>query len=269
MRLVRLAVLLIFWPLFFAAALLLHSLLFVSGSRRRWRSMSRVINRNFAAFVRTLLNIKVRVEGEAKGAESGGHCIVTNHMGYIDGIVLGSLFPIIYVSKKEVRGWPWIGQWTALCGTIFIDRQRKEKIPLLVAEMAEKLDQKANVLLFPEGTSTNGDRLLPFQSALFAAPLRARAPILPVTLSYRNVDHQPLTTANRDRVYWYGDMEFLGHFWELLAVRRIEVTVQIHPTIETSRYRNDSSGRKALSQASYDSIAGKGKTAQERQASFY
>lgn len=266
MRLVRLTVLLISWPFFFVAALLMHLLLFVCGCRRRWRWISRAINRNFAALVQALLNIKVRVEGELKGLESGGYFIASNHMGYVDGIVLGSIFPVIYVSKKEVRGWPWIGPWTALCGTIYIDRKRKDKIPLLVGEIALKLKQKANVLMFPEGTSTNGERLLPFQSAPFAAPLCARAAIVPVTLTYQRIDRQPLTKDNRDRVYWYGDMEFLDHFWALLAARRIEVTVQVHPAIESSRYQNDSLGRKALSQATYDSVAGKGKTTEKRHA---
>lgn len=266
MRLVRLIVLLIIWPLFFVAGLLMHCLLFVFGCRRRWQWISRGINRTFTAFIQTLLNIKIRVEGELKGFEDGGYVIASNHVSYVDGIVLGSLFPVIYVSKKEVRGWPWIGPWTALCGTIYIDRQRKEKIPLLVSEIAEKLKQKANVLIFPEGTSTNGDRLLPFQSAPFAAPLRARAAVVPVTLTYQRIDRQPLTSENRDRVYWYGDMEFLDHFWGLLAARSIEVAVRVHPAIETSRYQNDSLGRKALSQAIYHSIAGKGETIEKRQA---
>ncbi len=256
MRWVRLTVLLIFWPLFFIAAFLAHLALSISGSRRRWRWISRVINRNFVASMRALLNIKVRVEGELSGLKSDGYFIVSNHMGYLDGVVLGSVFPVIYVSKKEVRGWPWIGQWTALCGTIYIDRKRKDKIPLLVGEIAQKLGQKANVLIFPEGTSTNGDKILPFQSAPFAAPLRVRAPIVPVTLAYKSIDHQPLSNTNRDRIYWYGDMEFLNHFWGLLAVRRIEVTVKIHPKIETSRYKNNSLGRKELSQLSHDRIAG-------------
>lgn len=267
MRSVRLVLLVLLWLLFFVAVLVTHFLLFLSGSRRRWRWISRVINRTFAAAICTLLNIKVRVEGEAKHLGEGGWVIASNHMSYVDGIVLGSIFPLIYVSKKEVQGWPWIGAWTALCGTVYVDRQRKEKLPLLVAEIAGKLNQGANVLMFPEGTSTNGDRLLPFQPAPFAAPLRARAPVVPVTLTYRKINGQPLSRDNRDRVYWYGDMEFLGHLWELLAVRRIEVTVRIHAAIESSRYKNDSLGRKALSQKAYDVIAGKRNTAHEQRVS--
>jgi 1-acyl-sn-glycerol-3-phosphate acyltransferase len=267
MRLARLVILLIWWPLFFMAALLAHGLLWLCASRRRWRWMSRWINWTFAALVRALLNIKVEVEGDTQEAERGGCLIASNHLGYVDGVVLGSLFPLIYVSKKEVRGWPWIGAWTALCGTVYIDRQRKEKIPLMVAEMAEKLNQGANVLMFPEGTSTNGDRLLSFQPAPFAAPLRAQAPVVPVTLTYRRINGRPVSRDNRDLIYWYGDMEFLGHFWELLAVRRVEVTVRIHPAINSSRYKNDSLGRRALSQKTHDAIAGRRAAAHEQRLS--
>ncbi|MGH7772659.1 MAG: lysophospholipid acyltransferase family protein [Candidatus Binatia bacterium] len=215
------------------------------------------MTRTFARLLCKILNIQIAVEGEQDRLESGGNFIVSNHLGYVDGMVLGSLFPVIYVAKKEVRGWPLIGQWTALCGTVFVDRQRKDRIPLLVEEIAKKLRQNANVLIFPEGTSTNGESLLPFQSAPFAAALRARAPVAPVTLTYRGVDHRPLSSANRDLVYWYGDMEFVSHFWNLLALQSIEVSVKIRPEIETSLYRNSSLGRKQLSQACHDSVSGR------------
>jgi 1-acyl-sn-glycerol-3-phosphate acyltransferase len=213
-----------------------------------------------------ILNIKITVEGQGDRLRSGAHFIVSNHLGYVDGIVLGSLFPVIYVSKKEVRGWPLIGQWTALCGTVFVDRKRKDKIPLLVEEIVTKLRQKANVLNFPEGTSTNGERLLPFQPALFAAPLRAHATVVPVTLTYRRINDRPLSPSNRDAVYWYGDMEFVGHFWNLLGLKTIDVVVKIHPAIETPRYKNDSAGRKQLSQACYDSITGNANRTERRRA---
>jgi len=84
--------------------------------------------------------------------------------------MLGSIFPIVFVSKKEVRSWPIVGQWNVLCGTVFIDRQRKDQVGLLLQEMTSKLTQEANILLFPEGTSTDGERLLPFQTVPLAAP---------------------------------------------------------------------------------------------------
>lgn len=251
---VKLAALLPLWAVFFVAALLIHLAVSLFRLPGRWGIISR-LTRTFAVLLRIILNIKISLEGEWHRLEGGGYFIVSNHLGYADGVILGSLFPVVYVSKREVRRWPVIGQWTALCGTIFVDRKKKEKVPLLVEEMAKKLREKTNVLIFPEGTSTNGEKLLPFQSALFAAPLRAAATIVPVTLTYRRIDGQPLSALNRDRVYWYGDMEFLSHFWNLLALRSIEVSAKIHPRIETSHFKNNSLSRRQLSQACQESVS--------------
>ncbi|MBI2361747.1 MAG: 1-acyl-sn-glycerol-3-phosphate acyltransferase [Deltaproteobacteria bacterium] len=256
MRLVKVGALLGLWVFFFAAVALAHAVASVFRLPGRWRRVSRLMQR-FARLLRVLLRIRVSLEGEVGALGDEGALVTANHVSYVDGIVLGSLFPVIFVSKKEVRGWPVVGQWTALCGTIFIDRQKKDKTPAVVEEIAAKLRQGVHVLLFPEGTSTNGEAVLPFQSAPFAAPLRTRAAVIPVTLTYTAIDREPVTGANRDRVYWYADMEFLGHFWRLLGLRNVEVSVRIHPRIDTSRYRNDSQGRKDLSQACYDRILGR------------
>ncbi len=254
MRWLKLIALLSLWPLFFVLVVLVHLGTSLFRLPRRWRIVSRLSNR-LAILWRGLLNIKIVLEGDGDCLKSGGHFIISNHLGYIDGIVLGSIFPVIYVSKREVRRWHVIGQWTALIGTIFVDRQRKYKILQAVEEIAAKLNQKANVLVFPEGTSTNGERLLPFQSAFFAAPLAARAVVVPVTLTYRRINQQPLSEANRDRVYWYGGMNFVSHFWDLLGIRRIEVSVKVHPRIDTSDVRNSSRSRKELSQTCHAIIA--------------
>ena len=254
MRLLKIIALLLLWPAFFVGVILVHMWASAFGISRRWSIITRA-TRNFSALVRSLLNIKIMREGSLDRLENGGYLFVSNHLGYLDGIVLGSLFPVIYVSKKEVKGWPFIGHWVTLIGTIFVDRKNKEKVLLVVEEIAERLRQKSNVLLFPEGTSTDGERLLPFQSAFFAAPLMAGAEVAPVTLTYRRINGRPLTKADRDRVYWYGEMDFAGHFWKLLALRSIEVLVTIHPKIEATRYKNNSLGRKQLSQACYEVIA--------------
>ena len=256
MRLVKIGALLGLWAFFFTAVALTHLGVSLFRLPGRWRRISR-LTRRFGRLLNVLLRIHVSVEGEVDASASEGAFVAANHVSYVDGIILSSLLPVIFVSKKEVRGWPIVGQWTALCGTIFIDRQKKDKIPALVEEIAAKLRHGANVLIFPEGTSTNGERMLPFQSAPFAAPLRTCAPIIPVTLTYTAIDREPVTSANRDRVYWYADMEFLGHFWHLLGLTSVEASVRIHPKIDTSRYRNDSQGRKELSRACCDHISGR------------
>jgi 1-acyl-sn-glycerol-3-phosphate acyltransferase len=170
---------------------------------------------------------------------------------------LGSIFPIVFVSKREVKRWPIVGQWNTLGGAIFINRQHKEQVGLLVAEMKRKLQQEANLLLFPEGTSTNGEKMLPFQTVPLAAPLRCRSNIVPVTLTYKSIEDMPVTAANRDFVYWYGDMDFVSHFWRLLGLRGVEALVTIQPRIECFRYKDNSAGRKKLAEDCYQRVLGK------------
>ena len=266
MRWLKLTAFLSLWALFFALVVVSHLWIGVLGLPNRWKIISRLA-RSFTLLLRSILNIKVTVAGDEGQLERGGYVIISNHVSYVDGIILGSIFPIIFVSKREVKNWPIIGQWNILCGTVFINRQRKGLAAELVNEMTGKLGQQANILLFPEGTSTNGEQMLSFQTVPLAAPLRNRAVIVPVTVVYTRIEDEPVTARNRDFVYWYGDMEFLSHFWELLAVRRVEVAVRIHPAINSSRYKNDSLGRKALSQKTYDTIAGRGAGAHEQQLS--
>jgi len=254
MRIVKLITLLTVWSLLFLAAALVRLWIFVRRPKNPWKIVSRMTQK-FVTAIRTILNVRITLQGDLDLLDIKGAFIASNHLGYLDGFVLGSLFPTIFVSKLEVRGWPIIGWWTALCGTVYIDRERKGKIPLTVEKIVERLTQKANILIFPEGTSTAGDHLLPFQSAPFAAPLRAHAPILPLTITYRRINGEPVTDANRDTIYWYGDMDFMTHFWKLLAMRSIEVAVKFHAPIDTTRYKNSSVSRKQLSQTCYSAIA--------------
>jgi lyso-ornithine lipid O-acyltransferase len=233
-----------------------HLWISILGLPNRWKIISR-LNRNFTLLLRLILNIKVTVAGDEGQMERGGYVIIANHVSYVDGIVLGSIFPILFVSKREVKRWPIVGQWNILCGTIFINRQRKEEVGSLVDEMTRKLKQETNILLFPEGTSTNGEKLLPFQTVPLAAPLRSRSIIVPATIAYKNIDDAPVTPANRDLIYWYGDMDFVSHFWKLLALRSVEALVTIQPKIECFHYEDSSAGRKKLADDCYNRVLGR------------
>jgi 1-acyl-sn-glycerol-3-phosphate acyltransferase len=257
MRLLKLAAFLSLWVVFFGLVAIVHLWISVLGLPNRWKIISR-LNRNYTLLLRLILNIRVTVTGDEGQLERGGYVIIANHVGYVDGIVLGSIFPILFVSKREVKSWPIVGQWNVLCGTIFINRQRKVQVASLIRQMTRKLKQEANLLLFPEGTSTNGEEMLPFQTVPFAAPLRNRSIIVPVTVTYKTIDDQRVTTANRDSVYWYGDMEFVTHFWDLLALRGIEVLVTIQSKIECFRYSDNSAGRKKLAADCYNRVLGRG-----------
>ena len=256
MRLLKLAAFLSLWVVFFVLVAIVHLWISILGLPNRWKILSR-LNRNYTLLLRLILNIKVTIAGDEGQLERGGYVIIANHVSYVDGIVLGSIFPIVFVSKREVKKWPIVGQWNVLCGTIFINRQRKNEVGALVREMTRKLRQEANILLFPEGTSTNGEKMLPFQTVPLAAPLRSRSIIVPVTLAYTTIDEQPVTAVNRDFVYWYGDMDFVTHFWNLLGQRGVEVLVTLQPKIECFRYADNSAGRKKLAEDCYNRVLGR------------
>ena len=256
MRLLKLTAFLSLWVFFFALVGLVHLWISVLGLPNRWKIVSR-LNRSYTLLLRTILNIKVTVDGDEGHLERGGYVIIANHMSYVDGIVLASIFPIVFVSKKEVRSWPVVGLWNIICGTIFIDRQHKQEVGVMVDEMAAKLKHEANILLFPEGTSTNGERMLPFQTVPLAAPLRSRSIIVPTTLAYKSVDDRPVNPANRDLIYWYGDMDFISHFWKLLDLRSVEVLVTIQPKVECFHYPDSSAGRKKLAEDCYNRVLGR------------
>jgi 1-acyl-sn-glycerol-3-phosphate acyltransferase len=222
----------------------------------RWEIISR-LTCSLTFLLRRILNIKVTFVGDAGQLDGGGTVIISNHLSYVDGIVLGSIFPAVFVTKREVKKWPLVGLWTTVCGTIFVNRQRKDLVMSLVTEMSRKLNAGANILLFPEGHATNGERMLPFQTAPLAAPLRNRSIIVPVTLVYKSIDDKAISQANRDLIYCYDDMDFAPHFWKLLALRSVECMVTVQPKIECFRYENNSAGRKRLAADCYDRVLGR------------
>ncbi len=266
MRLLKFAAVVSVWIFYFGFLAIVHLWISLLKLPHRWNIISRVTY-GFTCLLKAICNIKLTVTGDARPIGEGGTVIICNHLSYLDGFVLGSMLPVVFVSKREVKKWPLVGLWASLCGTIFINRQKKGQIGLLIAEMIEKLNQGTTLLLFPEGRATNGERMLPFQTAPLAAPLRNRSTIVPVTLVYKSIDGNPVSRANRDLVYCYDDMDFLPHFWKLLSLRTIEATVTIHPKVECCRYENNSAGRKQLALDCYNRILGKSAgfdTAQEQ-----
>jgi lyso-ornithine lipid O-acyltransferase len=258
MRWVKLLAFLSLWACYFGCFIFVHLWISMLRLRNRWEIISR-LTESFAFLLRTILNIEVTMVGDYKHLQRGGYLIISNHLSYVDGFVLGSMFPVVFITYGEVKKWPVIGQWLTVLGTIFINRKSKNHVSLLVLEIRRKLKEKANVLLFPEGDSTNGERMLPFQTAPLAAPLRNRSIIVPVTLVYSCVDDEPVSKANRDLIYFYGNMGFLPHFWKLLSLRSVKAIVTIQPKIECFRYEDNSAGRKKLAVDCYNRVLGRRK----------
>jgi 1-acyl-sn-glycerol-3-phosphate acyltransferase len=213
--------------------------------------------RLFSIFLRMILNIKIDILGSQECLNENGNFIISNHLGYLDGIVISSLFKIVFVSKSEVRNWPLFGLMSCVGGTIFIDRKRKDKSVDYIRQTQNTLKKRLNVLVFPEGTSTNGERLYPFQSIHFQAPLEAKASILPITITYTKINKQRACIRNRDEVCWYGQVKFYKHFFRVFKLREVQVRITIHPKINPQVILNNSHDRKNLSQSLYELISQK------------
>jgi 1-acyl-sn-glycerol-3-phosphate acyltransferase len=142
--------------------------------------------------------------------------LVSNHLSYLDIMVIASLTPVVFVSKSEVRSWPVIGWLTALAGTIFIVRERRTHVGAVNQEINSALADGVLVVVFPEGTSTNGSEVLPFRSPLLEPVIGGNLPISTGFLSYELDGGNP---ANE--VCYWGDHTFFPHAVNLLSKKRV------------------------------------------------
>lgn len=147
--------------------------------------------------------------------------IVSNHLSYLDVLILAARQPMVFVAKSEVRRWPVIGWLTQCAGTQFVQRQLKSDVVRMVGRMHSLLAQGLVVTLFPEGTSSNGSAVLPFRSPLLAAASRLGLPACPVWLGY----HVEGGNAANDVCFW-GDMSLVPHLARLASRPKIRGVVR-------------------------------------------
>ncbi len=205
-----------------------------------------------------LLGMSVRVVGRKAGSGDAGPkrpiVFVSNHSSWLDIPTLGGLLDACFVSKAEVGRWPGIGIVAALGRTVFVSR-RPGNIGRERDEMRARLTNGDNLLLFPEGTSSDGSRVLPFRSAFFSileAPEGGPAPLVqPVSIVYDRLGWLPAGKAARPIFSWYGGMDLAPHFWRLAQQRGLRATVVFHAPLDPTQFPS----RKALAQAAWMVIA--------------
>lgn len=171
-----------------------------------------------------LIGLELRVIGQAAGAPRTLY--VSNHSSWLDIMVLGATLDARFVSKAEVGTWPLIG-WVAKLGrTVFVSRSRG-RTGTEAQEMRARLEAGNSLILFPEGTTSDGARVLPFRSSFFAVA-SAAARVQPVTVVYDRLGGLPVGRRDRPTFAWYGDMETGSHVWALLRRTGTRVTVVLH-----------------------------------------
>jgi len=147
--------------------------------------------------------------------------VVSNHLGYVDILVLGSLCPAIFVAKSDVDAWPVFGWLTRNAGTIFVSRNNPAEVPTQLRQMEWPLVKRTPVVLFPEGTSSDGSRVLPFRSSLLESAVRSGGEVTPAAISY---DLHGNGVPGNEIAYW-GDHTLLPHLLNLLSKPRFEARI--------------------------------------------
>lgn len=193
---------------------------------------------------------------ERRGRQSRTHptLYVANHSSYIDIMVLGSLLQASFIAKSEVASWPFFGWLAKLQRSVFVER-RRHKSGEGRDEMTMRLQAGDDLLLFPEGTSNDGNSVLPFKSALFAAAKTEfdgqPITVQPVSVAYTRLDGVPMGRYLRPFFAWYGDMELAGHIWRAVGLGWVTVVVDFHPPVTLDEFAS----RKAMSDHCYRQVS--------------
>ena len=234
-----------------ALAMIVQSvLILLPGTAKVWFS------RFYWRVVCRLIGLNVRVIGSvAEGTDGRPVVFVSNHSSWLDIPVLGSRLDACFVAKEEVGSWPVIRTVARLGRTVYVRRNRSS-LGRERDDMAQRL-KADNLVLFPEGTTSDGSRVLPFRSAFLSiaeqkATPSGRTPLIqPVSVVYDQLAGLPTGRAARPLFAWYGDMEIGPHFWVLAQHKGLRCTMLLHPPLDPERF----DGRKSLAAAAFTVVA--------------
>ena len=218
--------------------------------RRRWTSTLPVFYHRWCC---RILGFRIRVIGTPTSERPVLYAV--NHISYADITVLGSVIPGSFIAKSEVARWPFFGWLAKLQRSVFVDRQIRSTVAQRDA-IGKRLAGGAALILFPEGTSGDGNRVRPFKSALFAAAQKGEGipPVIvqPVSLAYTRLDGIPIGRLYRPLFAWYGAVDLAPHLWSMVGLGTVEVIVEFHPPT----FLRDCGSRKALAEYCHARIAG-------------
>ncbi|MEO6654685.1 MAG: lysophospholipid acyltransferase family protein [Pyrinomonadaceae bacterium] len=201
---------------------------FFIPNKVHWRQMI------FGAWTKSFVlisNMKIEVIGTAPKPP---FFLVTNHLSYTDIGAIRAVTKGIFVAKSDIKEWFLAGRICRDMGTIFIDRTNRRDIPRAGELIIERLDAGEGVIVFPEGTSTKGEEVLPFNSSFLEFAARAEFPVSYASITYQTPKGEmPASLA----ACWWEDISFFAHLWRLLHVREYSATITFgdHPVTNTDR----------------------------------
>lgn len=202
-----------------------------------------------------LFNIRIHLSGAPLA--SPPVLFVANHVSWLDISVLSAVTPVSFIAKAEVARWPWAGWLARLQRTVFVNRERRTAVGAVNREIAARLRSGDRMVLFAEGTSNDGNRVLPFRTALFAAAMPPEGEadghdisVQTLAIAYTHVHGVPIGRRGRPRVAWYGGMEMAGHIWQVLRYGPLDVRIRVGAPVPLDRF----SGRKDLARCTEQEI---------------
>lgn len=167
------------------------------------------------------------------GAQQGGRLLLLNHVSWLDIFAIDSIAPASFVAKAEIARWPLAGTLVSRVGTVFIERGRRHAIHAVIGQLAAKLRAGRRAAVFPEGTTSDGRRLLPFHGNLIEAALASAAPVVPVGVRYRDADGRPSEAS-----LYVGDITFLHSLWRITGHPLLQVELHVLQAIEPAEGLN-------------------------------
>lgn len=181
----------------------------------------------------------IRLVYDGKPVETAPALYVCNHTSYLDIEILGAALEASFISKADVANWPWFGWLAKLQRSVFIERTRSAAGAHRNA-IVERFDKGDRLILFPEGTSGDGNQVLPFKSSLFSvAEYRHNGvpvTVQPVAVAYTRLDGMPLGRTLRPFFAWYGDMELASHLWTALGLGVLTVELTFFPPVTIEQF---------------------------------
>lgn len=199
-----------------------------------------------------VLDVKVNILDESNIlSDARSVLVVSNHLSYLDIFIISSIIPSIFIAGVDgVQEQFIIGKLTKLSGSIFVERRGRSKLGMNLKQVTDAFSHNINLVLFPEGTTTNGETVIPFKSSFFQSAAASGSSVLPLCIKYKGINGEPVNKDNRDLLYFYGEAPFFRHFFTLLMQRDINVDLIVLDLINVDEFAD----RKELSAATYNSI---------------
>lgn len=232
---------------FVTTASLFRCLLFDLHTRRR---VLAALVSVYSKRALSLFGVKVQCPEKAS-LTAGTALMVSNHLGYLDVLVLSSLRPCAFVTSVEIRETPFLGWLTQLAGCLYVERRSRQNLSLEISDVRRELEKGLSVCIFPEATSTSGESILRFRRPLYQAAIESGREVQPICINYSFIDGAPISRASRDQVCWYGDMEFLSHLWNFFSCSNVNVEVAVLERLCPKQF----SSKELLAEQSYSRVS--------------